>query len=229
MKPLLIEIPVPIETNRLLIRPPVAGDGAEINAATIESFDALHEWMPWAKEKPSLEDSEEFARRSQAEWILRQNLCLLLFDRQTGSFVGGSGLHRIDWELPRFEIGYWVRNRFSGKGYITESTAAIAHFAFSALNAKRVEIRCDADNTRSSAIPQRLGFELEATLKAEGMKVDGTGPCNTQVFARLRPTGLPDFGVKWGVVEKALDNGVGPPTVTLAATPLRQTSSSQKK
>ena len=49
-------------------------------------------------------------------FILRQDLWLLLFEKGTSTIVGSSGLHRIEWEVPSFEIGYWVRTRYAGKG-----------------------------------------------------------------------------------------------------------------
>lgn len=116
--PILREIPMPIETPRLMIRNPMPGDGARVNAAILESMEALTPWMPWAQTAPSLEDSEIHARRSYAKWILREDLAMLIFEKATGEFVGGSGLHRIKWEVPAFEIGYWCRTKFSGRGFI---------------------------------------------------------------------------------------------------------------
>lgn len=69
-KPILIDLPTSIETPRLLLRPPHIGEGTLLNAAVIESFEMLHKFMPWAKEKPSLDDSEEVVRKAVANWIL---------------------------------------------------------------------------------------------------------------------------------------------------------------
>jgi hypothetical protein len=43
IKPILIDLPMPIITSRLLIRPPQIGDGVALNAAIIESFNT-HGW-----------------------------------------------------------------------------------------------------------------------------------------------------------------------------------------
>ncbi len=163
--PILRDFPARFETPRLLIRRPEPGDGAALNAAIRETFDDLHDWMPWAKERPSVEDTEEVVRRGHAKFVAREDLLLLLFEKATGEVVGGSGLHRIDWSVPAFEIGYWCRKRFQRRGLVTEAAGAIADFAFRELGARRVEIRCDADNERSAAIPRRLGFVHEGTLR----------------------------------------------------------------
>lgn len=74
---------------------------------------------------------------------------MFLFLKETGALVGGSGLHRIDWSVPKFEIGYWCRTRFAGHGYITEAVRGLGAFAFDQLGTRRVEILCDSRNHRS--------------------------------------------------------------------------------
>ena len=34
-------------------------------------------------------------------------------------FIGGTGLHRIDWAQRQFEIGYWCRSSRVGEGFVT--------------------------------------------------------------------------------------------------------------
>jgi RimJ/RimL family protein N-acetyltransferase len=185
MDALLLDFPESFESDRLTIRVPRPGDGAEINAAVGETFDDLKVWMPWAQQMPTLEESEAFVRRAQCQFLARENLTLLLFLKGTGTIVGSSGLHGIDWDIPKFEIGYWCRKRFQGQGYITESTEAIAQFAFDTLGAKRVEIRCDSKNVRSRRIPDRLGFRLEGTLRNDSLSPSGELR-DTLVFAKIK-------------------------------------------
>ena len=184
--PKLLDFPDSFETERLLIRAPRAGDGPELNAAILESLDELRPWMEWAKEAPSVEQSESLARESAAKFMLREDLALRGFLKGGGPFVLASGLHRIDWTVPKFEIGYWCRSRFAGQGYMTEAVRGIARFAFERLGAKRVEIRCDETNRRSWAIPQRLGFELEAVFRHDARTTSG-GLRNTRIYALTHP------------------------------------------
>ncbi len=185
MDPLLLDFPESFESDRLTIRAPRVGDGAEINAAVRETFDDLKIWMPWAQQMPTLEESEAFVRRAQCQFLGREDLTLLLFLKGTNTLVGGSGLHQINWDIPKFEIGYWCRKRFQGQGYITESTEAITTFAFETLGAKRVGIRCDSKNIRSRRIPDRLGFKLEGTLRNDSLSLAG-GLRDTLVFAKIK-------------------------------------------
>ena len=88
-----------------------------------------------------------------------------MWDRESGRYLGGTGLHRIQWEIPAFEIGYWIRKSEEGKGYVTEATRMLTDFAFGKLQANRVFLRVATENVRSLAIPPRVGFEPEGVLR----------------------------------------------------------------
>lgn len=109
---------------------------------------------------------------------------LLLLLKGTGTLVGSSGLHRIDWEVPKFEIGYWCRTSFTGQGYATEAVRGISAFALETLGARRVEIRCDSRNLPSARVAERAGFRLEGELRNNELDTGGTLR-NTLVYAMI--------------------------------------------
>ena len=182
----LVEFPDRFETERLTIRSPLPGDGAELQAAVAETIEDLRPWMPWADRVPTVEEEEGEVRRARARFLTREDLWLFLFLKDTHTLVGSSGFHRIDWNVPRLEIGYWVRRRFRGRGYISEAVRGITRFAFDELEARRLEIRCDARNVRSRRVAKRAGYELEATLRNHSLAVDGSLR-DTLIYVRLRP------------------------------------------
>ena len=183
--PILKDFPERFETERLLIRSPMPGDGPGLHAAVRESMDELLPWMPWTKEHGTVDDSEAGARRARVRFLERTELRMHLFLRETGTLIGSSGLHRIDWSVTKFEIGYWCRTPFAGRGYTTEAVRGISAFAFDTLDAKRVEIRCDPLNRPSARVAERAGFRLEGELRSEAVGTDGT-PRNTLVFSMIR-------------------------------------------
>lgn len=186
MNPLLIEVPTSFDTERLHIRMPQPGDGAQVYQAIQASKDDLKEWLPFATKNQTEEDVEVNIRESQIKFLKREDLRLLVFDRESGEFVGSSGLHRMDWSVPKFEIGYWIDARKSGKGYMTEAIEGITNFAFETLGARRVEIRCDRLNTKSRAIPERLDFELEGIVKNDDVSMDGEQLRDTCIYAKVK-------------------------------------------
>ena len=201
MKPILLNLPMPIQTERLLIRPPQLGDGNIINAAVVESYDVLKSIMPWAQTLPSIEDSEEFARLGAANWVLKKNeepyLPLSIFRLDTMEYIGGTGFHHMNWDVPAFETGYWLHVRHQNQGFMTEAVNAIARYAFLELHAKRLEIRCDIINARGKKIPERLGFHLEATLKQNRINQQTLAPSDTLVYALYTSETLLSLSVHW--------------------------------
>jgi RimJ/RimL family protein N-acetyltransferase len=110
-----------------------------MHTAVNESLGELTPWMSWPKEHRTVEGSEASVRHTPARsFVGREDLMLLLLLRGTRTLVGSSGLHRIDWEVPKFEIGYWCRTRSTGQGYVTEAVRGISAFAFDTLGARRL-------------------------------------------------------------------------------------------
>jgi len=197
--PILVDLPLPILTPRLLIRDPRPGDGAELFAARKESDAELRPWMPFARgAAPTLEECEANVREAHAHFILRQDLRLVILDRSTGTLIASSGLHRFDFGRGIFEIGYWARSTMTGRGYVTEAVNAITRYAFEVLNARRVTIQCNPENRRSRAVAERLGFPLEARLANADQHADESiANRDHLVFARCDPDGLPPLDVRW--------------------------------
>jgi ribosomal-protein-serine acetyltransferase len=183
-RPLLPDFPDHFDTDRLLLRAPRMGDGETINAAIRESFEKLHQWMDWARRIPSIAESETHAREAAARFRSREELSWWLFSKSDGMFVGASGLHSIEWSVPRFEVGYWLRTSMEGQGYMTEAVTGIVQFAMNTLHAERLEIRCDALNRQSAAVAERAGFMLEAQLRHHRRNRNGE-LADTLIFAQF--------------------------------------------
>lgn len=195
--PVLIDVPMPVETPRLLLRPVMPGDGAAMSDAVEETRAGLTRWMSWINEGNAPGQCEERARRSYAKFILREDIFLTGVEKATDRPVIWTGLHRIDWPARRFEIGYWVRQSAQGRGYATESTNALVRFVFNALAARRVRIDHAAGNEASRRVIEKLGFAKEGTLKGDLFLPDGA-MADRVTYGRLSPDGLPPLDVRWG-------------------------------
>jgi RimJ/RimL family protein N-acetyltransferase len=140
----------------------------------------------------TVDDSEASVRRARVDFLQRAKLRMHLYLKGTDKLVGSSGLQGIAWEVPKFEIGYWCRTRFTGRGYVTEAVRGITAFAFDTLGARRVEIRCGSLNHPSVRVAQRAGFRLEGELQNNEVGNDGSAR-DTLIFAltpehRSKPT-----------------------------------------
>lgn len=160
-------LPQMLESQRLRMRIPDAADAVALNAATCASLEQLKLWMPWAKQAPTLAETAQFCVEAQRRFAASEGFDVILEAKDSGEIVGASGYPRLDWQVPRFEIGYWCRSDCTGRGYITEATARLARYAFDELAAARVELFIDDLNLASIAVAQRLGFTLEGVLRCD--------------------------------------------------------------
>lgn len=178
--PLLIEVPTELRTARLLLRPFRPGDGAVLHEALAETLPALREFLwflPWVAEAPTAASAEARCRRCAANFIARTDLPYLAFELATGRLVASVGLHRTEWQLPKTEVGYWVRSSATGQGYAAEGVNALVGWALDAaggLGAQRVELVTDSDNSASRRVAERCGFTLEGTLRNTMRAPDGS-------------------------------------------------------
>jgi RimJ/RimL family protein N-acetyltransferase len=170
---LLLNVPEVVETARLRLEATRAGRGGAISDAVAESYDELKRWMPWAKEPQSAGDSEGHCRAMQARWHAREELDFCFVRKSDGLLVGKGGLHTIDWSLPKFELGYWVRSSCTRLGLATEAARGLAEMARRSLGAVRLEIASDARNTASRKVAEKAGFELEGVRRRSRRDVAG--------------------------------------------------------
>lgn len=186
MNPILLDFPHEFETERLVLRMPMPGDGTAVYDSINASINELRPWMGFAQNDQSKDEVEINTRGSHISFLQREKLRMLVFLKETNQFVGSSGLHNIDWDVRKFEIGYWADTRLSGKGYMTEAIAGLTEFTFNELRANRVQIQCDSRNRKSRAIPERLGYELEGIIRNEDLSVDGKELRDTCMYAKVK-------------------------------------------
>jgi ribosomal-protein-serine acetyltransferase len=183
--PVLLNVPDQFETERMVVRVPRAGDGAILHEALKESQPELKQWLDWAHNLPTAEGTEAEVRRASAHFILRERITMFGFLKRDGQFVTRLILHRVDWSVPLFEMGYWVRTSFGGQGYVTEAVRGFTDYTFTHLHAERLEIRCDARNDKSAAVARRCGYIYEGTLRGDMREPDDT-LSSGMVFSLLR-------------------------------------------
>ena len=156
-----------IETARLIIRCYQPSDAALLADSVRESVEHLKPWMPWAHNEP--EPFEEKAKRVlhfRGMFDQGQDYVYGIFNREETRLLGGTGFHTRLGE-KQLEIGYWIHKDFVKQGLVTESTAALIKVAFEIIHVHRIEIHCDPHNAASAAVPRKLGFTHEGTLRAK--------------------------------------------------------------
>lgn len=158
-------VPYTVATARLRLVCADPSFAPKIKQAIDSSLESLREWMSWSDAHPmSIEGVIDLYRNFRALFDRGEQYPFLILDRAGVEFLGGAGLH------PRIgpgglEIGYWVRADRRKEGIATEASAALTRICFEIFAMDRVEIRVAVGNDASNAVPAKLGFTHEATLK----------------------------------------------------------------
>jgi RimJ/RimL family protein N-acetyltransferase len=173
-----------IHTHRLVLRCWHPMDAPLLKAAIDANLEHLRPWLPWAQYEPEdLQTKIERLRQWRGAFDLGQDFVYGIFNRQETQVLGSSGLHTRMGPEAR-EIGYWVHQDHINQGLATEAAAALTRVAFVIDRVARVEIHCGPENIRSQAVPRKLGFCHEATLRQRIRTSDGK-PRDTMIWTLL--------------------------------------------
>jgi ribosomal-protein-serine acetyltransferase len=204
MPSIMTKFPLPIVTERLLLRKPIEGyttDALEYVEAVTESIQELRPWLAWAQFVPTVYQAEEYIRDCCANWITKNNnnigLSLWIIEKSTNIFVGHIVMWNIDWYIPKIELGFWMRTSQIGKGYITEATNALTQYCFLQLGVNRLEIRCEIKNEHAQTVPKKLNYHLDGILPNGTKAVHNGALTDVVVFSKINLQGLPELKVSW--------------------------------
>jgi len=135
----------------------------ELFELTDRNREYLRQWLPWLDSNKYLQNTIDFIKYSRKQY--EENSSLQLCIRYEGELAGVIGFHKVDWLNHSTGIGYWLSSGCQGRGIMTASCGCLLDYAFRNLGMNRIEIRCATGNTRSRAIPERLGFKEEGTVR----------------------------------------------------------------
>ena len=130
----------------------------------------LRDWMQWYEVVKSLKDSINNIEGNIEDWEMKTDYHLGIFYQD--QMVGMISLHAINYLANKAAIGYWLDKDYEGKGIITSSVKVLMEYGFNELGLNRIEIGAGVPNTRSRAIPEKLGFKLEGIMR-ENMLLNG--------------------------------------------------------
>jgi RimJ/RimL family protein N-acetyltransferase len=175
-----------IVTPRLVVRCWDPVDAPLLKEAIDSSLDHLRPWMPWARHEPqTLAQKVDLLRRFRGNFDLGEEFVYGILDIEEAAVLGGTGLHSRVGDHG-VEIGYWIRASRVGQGLATEAAAALTRVALELCEVDRVEIRVDPANAPSLAVPRKLGFREEATLRRRLPAGPDGVPRDVVVFALFR-------------------------------------------
>jgi ribosomal-protein-serine acetyltransferase len=153
----------PLTDGEICLQPIGVGDAEEIFFIVDRDRGYLREWLPWVDKTVSVKDILHFIEQAQKQFDKKTGLIICI--RSQGKIAGLIGFNFFDWNNRSTLLGYWLAQDQQGQGIMTRSCALLLNYAFTELSLNRVEIRCAVENKKSRAIPERLGFKNERTIR----------------------------------------------------------------
>ena len=156
-------------------------DASEVFALVDANRERIGEWMPWVAGTRAVADSLAFIQTCTQDNQKGDHQFAIIYKEK---IVGLIGLVRTDLNNKSSSIGYWIGEDCQGLGLVTQSVKAVLNFGFDTMEFNRIVIRAQPANTRSCAIPERLGFSLEGIAK-EAEQLNGQF-VDLRIYAMLR-------------------------------------------
>lgn len=168
-------VPVELRTKRLFLRPWRAEDAPDLLPILEANWEHLGPWIPARVATPApIPELEARLAGFGQDFMAAREWRYGLFASDAQTVLGEIGLYprneegRVAFDdADRIELGYWLRADVTGQGFITEAAQALLDVAAQLPHLSHVEIRCDARNAPSAAVPRRLGFALGASIVTE--------------------------------------------------------------
>ena len=127
--------------------------------------DFLNQWLPFVDYTQNKSDTENFIETVVNQPGRKRDEVYSIWYKQ--EFAGLIGFKETDWINRKTELGYWLAERMQGKGIVTACMEKLLRFAFQKLNMNRVQVKVAVNNSKSAAIPKKLGFKFEG-IEREG-------------------------------------------------------------
>jgi RimJ/RimL family protein N-acetyltransferase len=81
--------------------------------------------------------------------------------KETGKLIGCAGFVDLDLKNNNAEIGYWLGEKYWGKGIMSEAVFAIIKYGFDNLKLHKIYGKHISENINSKRIFEKLGFKEE--------------------------------------------------------------------
>lgn len=138
-------------------------DADSLFAVTHANRAYLRRWMPWLDGTKTVADSLAFIQSMRVQASNQTGFTAAI--RVENQIAGVAGFHTIDWNNRIATMGYWLAEAHQKRGIMTRAAQVLIDFGFAALNVNRITVSCAVDNKRSRAVPERLGFTYEGTVR----------------------------------------------------------------
>ena len=174
MRPELFNIDTAILTSRTLTRRFREGDGSAFFELVQNNHSYIEDHFPKLTKAVVDENSSEvFIRTKIARWLLQDEYTFGVWDNESTALIGYFHFLKIDWSIPKAEIGYFIDQDHAGKGLMTEVVARMIQYGFHQIKFNKLVLKTLQDNYGSQRLARKVGFRREGDLRHEFQKNTG--------------------------------------------------------
>ncbi len=161
--------PIPtLRTERLTLRQPQLSDYRDWSSLREQSADFLVPWEPqWASDHLSRKGFTNRVYWAQRSISAGSAVPLFLVRREDEVLLGAITLDNIRrGPAQAGTLGYWIGERYTRRGYMSEAIAMMVHQAFEKMGLSRMEAACLPENVASRGLLEQSGFKYEGVAQS---------------------------------------------------------------
>lgn len=180
-----------LQGKRLILRRtrPTPEMAELIFRAVDASREHLRPFCPWERNDDSVESCLNYLKAKESKTAAGERIEYGIFVRKSGDYIGNIQLFNISAENQSAEIGYWLAEYATGKGYMCEALRILEKESFSKIGMYRLQLTCNTLNAASAKVIRSCGFLFEGILHGDRYDAYRDRMTDTYLFAKT----LPDY------------------------------------
>jgi len=113
----------------------------------------------------TIERAEEFIKKTQRDWGNKKSFEFGIELKESKELIGTINLSKVNFKNKEGWVGFWISNKYWGKGLAKEALDLILKFAFYKLKLAIIKARVLHKNRGAQKLLEKTGFKLEKKLE----------------------------------------------------------------
>jgi ribosomal-protein-serine acetyltransferase len=144
----------------------------------------IRPYMLWEKHTLKIEDLMQYLFDKEKLTKLGEKVEYGIY--LNNEYIGNIGVININQKNKSAEIGYWLAENFTKKGYMTEAVKILEKEFFENFKLNRIQIHCDEQNEASKSVIKKCGYKFEGTHREDSFNEYFNNFRNTLMFSKLQ-------------------------------------------
>lgn len=149
----------------VFLRPLRAADSGIFFEALAASRESLREFLPWTCDMKTEKEAKRHIETYAVQAELENGGAWGIFEKASGNFAGTLYVHWVSEENSSAQLGYWLAETATGKGFATEAVKLVSKTLLLKWQLNRVEAIVPLENAKSLAVMRRAGFASEGVSR----------------------------------------------------------------